>query len=435
MALDFPNLPLQIMWFKKLEYPGFDPLLLRHNFLMHFWDGVIFMFAMSFVAVQTVFPVLISELGGTAIAVGLVPVLWNLGLNVPQILLIRRRGDHTNIKPVFLKYALFHRLLFLAMGLFLLLVVEHLPKEVKISAVLLVILLMALSGAFAIPNWYQLLSKTTPVTLRGRLLALRQLFGSLLGVAGGSAVAFVLAEFAFPYDFSILFLTAFFFMIVSFLYIRRIVEISQEDSSAAHEEELRRAGSRDYMRRLLKKNKNFRWYLIADFLMLASASATSFYSVYGLQKFSLHSSYTGIYTIILMASMSAGNVIFGFTADRKGHLLNLKLLTLSYAAASLLAVVISSSILYGAVFFFMAIGLTIHGISRLSIVAEMTSERERRDYLVLLNSMTAPAFLTGLAAGYIIESAGYTVYFVLSALLAVSSFLVLSFKVKDPRSG
>lgn len=421
------------MWFKKLEYPGFDTAILRHNFLMHLWDGIIFMFAMSFVAVQTVFPVLITELGGTAIAVGLIPVLWNLGLNVPQILLIRQRGEHTNIKPVFLKYALLHRVLFLVMGLFLLLVVEHLPKEVKIGSVLFVILLMALSGAFAIPNWYQLLSKTTPVTLRGRLLALRQFFGSLLGIAGGSVVTVVLASFAFPYDFSILFLTAFVFMIVSFVYIKRIIEISQEEGTAANDDPLPRTGSRDYMRRLLKKNKNFRWYLVADFLMLASASASSFYSVYGLQKFSLHSSYTGIYTIILMASMSAGNILFGITADRKGHLLNLKLLTLSYAVASLLAVVISSPNLFGAVFFFMAIGLTIHGISRLSIVAEMTNERERRDYLVLLNSMTAPAFLTGLAAGYIIEEAGYPVYFVLSAVLAIGSFMVLSFKVKDPR--
>lgn len=421
------------MWFKKLEYPGFDPAILRHNFIMHFWDGVIFMFAMSFVAVQTVFPILITELGGTAIAVGMIPVLWNLGLNVPQILLIRRREEHTNIKPVFLKYALLHRMLFLVMGLFLLLVVEALPKEIIIFAVLFVILLMALSGAFAIPNWYQLLSKTTPVTLRGRLLALRQLLGSLLGIAGGSAVTFVLASFAFPYDFSILFLTAFFFMIVSFVYIKRIIEVSQEEAVHAPDEDQRASGSRDYMKRLLKKNKNFRWYLIADFLMLASASASSFYSVYGLQKFSLHSSYTGIYTIILMASMSAGNVLFGITADRKGHLLNLKLLTIAYAAASLLAVVISTPGLYGLVFFFMAIGLTIHGISRLSIVAEMTRERERRDYLVLLNSMTAPAFLTGLAAGYIIESSGYGIFFVLSSLLAIASFLVLTFKVKEPR--
>ncbi|MBV6512182.1 MAG: hypothetical protein FMNOHCHN_01679 [Ignavibacteriaceae bacterium] len=399
---------------------------------MHFWDGVIFMFAMSFVAVQTVFPVLITELGGTAVAVGLIPVLWNLGLNLPQILLIRRREEHTNIKPVFLRYALYHRILFLVMGLFLLFVVEHLPREVKIGSVLFVILLMALSGAFAVPNWYQLLSKTTPVTLRGRLLALRQLFGALLGVGGGSAVTFVLASVAFPYDFSILFLTAFFFMIVSFGYIKSIVEVSQE-SGSAHEEEHRHAGSRDYMRKLLKKNKNFRWYLVADFMMLASASAASFYSVYGLQKFSLQSSYTGIYTIVLMASMSAGNVLFGLLADRKGHLVNLRLLNVAYAAASLMAVAAFSPELYGVVFFFMGIALTIHGISRLSIVAEMTTERERRDYLVLLNSMTAPAFLTGLAAGYIVESAGYPFYFTISAMLAVGSFLVLSFKVKDPR--
>ncbi|MBI2418694.1 MAG: hypothetical protein HYV28_12490 [Ignavibacteriales bacterium] len=55
------------------------------NYLFHYVDGTLFVFAMSLVSLQTVIPVFVKELGGGMISVGLVPLLCGVGLNLPLL--------------------------------------------------------------------------------------------------------------------------------------------------------------------------------------------------------------------------------------------------------------------------------------------------------------------------------------------------------------
>jgi hypothetical protein len=63
---------------------GTETAELRHNLRVHIGDGSIYAFAMSLIAVTTIIPVLLQQLGASAWAIGAVPVLWTLGLNMPQ---------------------------------------------------------------------------------------------------------------------------------------------------------------------------------------------------------------------------------------------------------------------------------------------------------------------------------------------------------------
>ncbi len=417
---------------KKLQYRGFDEATLKHNLAMHLGDGILFMFAMSFVPVQTIFPVLITRLGGSAIAVGFIPVLWNLGLNLPQILLVRSGQVNDSVMPLIRRYGFLHRFGFFVMAVFLFTAAEYILRGNGVVPALIVISFIAVSGSLAIPNWYQLYAKTTPVTLRGRILAVRQFTGSFLGIGGGILAALVIGSFVFPLNFAILFLAASVILMVSYYFLISIREISHEDEET-NADALNAGSLSERMKFILRERRNFRNYIAADFLLLMSLSANSFFAVYGLQKFSLPSSHAGIYTVVLMASLAAGNIAFGYLGDRKGHLINLRVLASCSAAASLSAFLISSVFMYYLVIIFMGMTLCIQGISRLSFAAELSREKERVAYLALLNFLTAPAFLFGIAAGYIIESMGYNVLFLVTAAFALLSLFILLTKVHEPR--
>ena len=74
-----------LKYFKYTKFPDYDAKTLKHNILMHLGDGSMYAFALSFISFTIILPVFIQRMGGSAIAIGAVPVLWNLGNSLPQI--------------------------------------------------------------------------------------------------------------------------------------------------------------------------------------------------------------------------------------------------------------------------------------------------------------------------------------------------------------
>jgi MFS family permease len=160
---------------------------------------------------------------------------------------------------------------------------------------------------------------------------------------------------------------------LSFYFITRLIEPAVPEEPGARKaiqtEPLLLKEILFHSKKILKENRNFKYFLIADALTLMSLTASAFYPVYGIKKFDLPTSYAGTFTIILMASQVIGNFFFGYLADFFGHKVNLLILAASSGAASLIAVLANNVLLYGvAVFFFTGCTLTLQGISRLAMV-------------------------------------------------------------------
>ena len=402
---------------------------LRHNLTAHIFDGVLFAFAMSFVSVQTVLPVFVERLGGGTVAIGSIAVLWTLGFNLPQILFLPFTHRAGPALPVMLRYALLYRLSFGVLGVFTWFFVGRILLPYTIIIVLTLITMTAISGSLGVSSWFQIFTMTIPVTIRGRLLALRQMLGSGLGIIAGSIVAIVLSQMDAPKSFAILFFIAFAVSMASYVFLRRLKESHEIDAGEVHlpMHMWRRCVA------ILRENRNFRNYLYADGLMLMGMTASAFYAVYGLKKFGLPVSAAGTFTAVTMASMVIANVVFGYLGDHYGHKLNLICLALAVAFASLVAVLSQSAFLYWGVFFFMACTLALQGISRLPLVAEMCVENERPLYVAITNTVTAPAVFIGLFAGAMINVAGYEAVLIGYSLLGFLAALLLWKRVEEPR--
>jgi len=403
--------------------------VLRQNVVANIVDGGMYAFGISFVSLQTVVPVMVKHISDSDFAVGLVPVLWTAGFNFPQIFIANHAQRFPYKMRLFLQTAFLQRVPWLLLALLSFFMLGRLSPTSGTFFFFFLFTLAAVTGSLCFPIWFDLIAKLTPVDLRGRLFAARNLVGGILGVLAGLVVERVLAEIAYPLSYGVLFTLACLFMWVSYWALTRL----KEEAPSAVAEEVHILEYYRNLPRILKGQKNFRNFLISDALLIAATMAGAFYAVHAIQKFSLNDSSAGLFTVMIMCSTIIGNMFFGTIADRYGHKVNLVLAAASTALSCFAAVLAADQRLYLIVFVGMAFQIGLSGISRLSIVAELCSEEERPTYIALTNLVTSPFVLFGLVAGGIAGRFGYDAVFLIAGLLAVASALWMAFKVEEPR--
>ena len=410
------------------EQPG-NRKVIRYNFIANVGDGTLFSFGLSFVSLITVFPILIKTVGGGNISLSLIPVLWTIGFNFPQIIMANRVRTYPFKKKIVLRTALLQRLPWLILAGFTFFLIPALGKSIALAILLGGLLLAAVGGSINLPGWFELISKITPVHLRGSLFALRSLGGALLGITGGWIVKQVLDHFSFPLNFSILFLCAFTTMMLSYLFLA----ILREPEPSPIDQVFRRRDFFIKIWQILKEDKNFRFFLIADAGMMCALMADAFYTVNALQKFSLSYSFAGIFIMIIMASIITANPIFGLLADNFGHRLNLLFAAGFITLACVVARFAPGIEMYCLVFVASACTASLLQISRLPIIAEICKEKDRSVYVALTNLVTSPFILAALCGGWLANHYGYNLVFMIAGIVALGTMCWLLLIFREPR--
>ncbi len=287
----------------------------------------------------------------------------------------------------------------------------------------------AVAGSINLPIWFDLVAKITPMDLRGRLFAARNILGGFLGVFGGWIVVWALGAIRYPINFGVIFMIG---VVAAMISYGALLLLKEEADDVPR----KRVEMRAYFRSLpgiLRQNRDFRNFLVSDALLITATIASAFYAVDAVEKFQLSDASAGTFTIVIMVTTIAGNLIFGHLGDRRGHKLNLMISGFATAIGAVIAVVADSPALYMIAFVGSALQIALAGISRLTIVAELCPEEERLTYVALTNMITAPFILFGLFGGWIANRFGYDAVFLITACLAAASAIWLGMKVTDPR--
>ena len=401
----------------------------KRNFFLNVFDGAIFAFAMNFVALNTVIPVYVKKICGTNLAVGLIPVFWTIGFHLPQIFTANYVRRQKSKKRVVLFTALIQRLPWLVLALLSYFVIVNYDAALGLIIFFAGFLFAAFGGGMNLPAWFDLLTKITPTHIRGRLFAFRVTLGAVMGMFAGYAAKQILDNILYPANFSLLFGIAFVVMMVSYLFLVLLKEEKVNTAAKAiHWKEFLKG-----LPQILKKEKNYRNYLIADVLMILAGMANAFYTVYAFEKFNLTSGYAGDFTIVMMGATVFASMLFGFLADKYGHRLNLFFGALFTAVACLLALVTQTLFLYYSVFIFSAMTLALIQVSRITIIAELSPQEETSTYVSLTNVITVPFVLSGIFAGWLADIYGYVPVFVLAGVFALLSAYWFYFVMKEPR--
>jgi MFS family permease len=240
----------------------------------------------------------------------------------------------------------------------------------------------------------------------------------------------ILERFESPTDFSLLFLLAGISMAISWVSL----SLTREPERAYHEQLAVRTTLWENLRRILRNDRNFAWFLVARMLSQLGMMGFAFYTVHAVKNLNMSELGVGIMTSVYLGAQIVLNPLMGWLGDRWSHR--------GVMEVGILAAVLSALVAWRAPspgWFYVAFilagmaGVAIWTIG-LAIVLEFGSEPERPTYIGMANSLVAPAtILAPLLGGWLADAAGYPTTFLATAFGGVATLLVLQFLVRDPR--
>jgi MFS family permease len=285
------------------------------------------------------------------------------------------------------------------------------------------------AGAIIV-GWQDMIAKIIPVERRGRFFGITNFVGNGAGILGALAVPFVLSKFTFPLGYVISFAVAAVLIFISWVFLSLAREPAVPNSKPP-------VSHLDYVRSLpevLRRDRNFRRYLLAQIVYSLSGMATGFLAVYTVQTWKLSDARASGFTVALQIGLALANLFFGFFSDRKGHKLSLEICMTLSALALLLAILAPSPWWFFPIFFLRGAvdaGIFISGIS---IVYEFTDAENRATYIGLANTIPGVAgAIAPLIGGWLAGAMSYRAMFILAATIGAVSWGILRFAVREPR--
>lgn len=403
----------------------------RWNFFVNLWDVIFIMLGLSLISRETVMPALINQLTDSKLAIGLIPAIYSLGTNLPQLLIANFAERLRYKKPfVMLVGGAGERGGYLLAGLAIFFFAESAP-QLALVLFFLCLAFSAFSMGVGTPPWFDMIAKVIPTHRRGLWSGVGHGVGALLGVIGAYFVGYTLEAYAFPRNFALLFIVGFVIMMISW----GGLALTREPASTTVKE---RISIKAYYRALpilLRRDHNYARFLLSRTVAVLGTMTTGFYMVFGIEQFGVEGATIGWLTAVLVASQALLGVLWGIIADRSGHKLVLTGGALALMTAALLAWFAPNQAWLTAVFILLGAGIAAELTSSLNIILEFCEPADRPTYIGLTNTLLAPTLaLAPLLGGWIVTWRGdYSMLFLTAALCAGLGALLLLIWVREPR--
>ena len=403
---------------------------LKHNVTVGLWDGGLFGMALGFASFGTILPLFVASMTDSAMLIGLVPAIHSAGWLLPQLFTASHVSRLRRYLRTVLLMTVHERIPFLGFATVALL----LPVIGVNAGLLLTFLLLiwqGLGGGFTANAWTSMISKIIPPESRGTFFGMQAGLANLFISGSAIAAGYLLNALASPWDFAVCFFIASIFFTLSWFALAATHE--PEDNEKIIPEE--KTHFWDDAKRILRKDANFNWFLVARFLSQFATMGFSFYIIYALRRFDMTPIVAGYLTATLTISQTVANIGMGWIGDRIGH----RAMLILGAFAALLSSVLAWNATSLAWFYpiFLLTGLANVSIWTIGMVmtVDFGTEVERPMYIGLSQTLTAPAtIIAPIIGGWVVDAAGFIPTFTISTILSVVMIAILIFLVKDPRT-
>jgi hypothetical protein len=277
------------------------------NAFIHIFDATSFFIGMSLCSFGVIVPAYVKSYTKSVFLLALIPIIIEVGKNVPQILMVFLELKKKKRNPVF-KYFLFetlHRISFILIGIGILIFVGS-----KTSALLAFYALFALSNlswGLSIPNWADAVSVTLKDSTRADFMGKRDFLARVAGILASLALPFILGIGDFPYNYGYLFLISGFIFTIGAVPIKWLkTQQPFKEKNRIVPESFLKFVARGVKR--LVANRKLRGYLIIFWVLAAARITHSFFTPYVLDR--IISQYTENLRGVLLSGLNTSLLVF-----------------------------------------------------------------------------------------------------------------------------
>jgi len=402
---------------------------LRHNFMVNVMDGAFFGFALGLASFVTVIPLFVSTMTGSAILIGLIPAIHNVGWQLPQLFTARQVARLRRYKPMVVLMTVHERLPFLGLAA----VAWFFPalgREVALPLTFGLLIWQGLGGGFTATAWQSMISKIIPARRRGLFFGTQSAAANLLASGGAVLAGILLERLDSPPDWTLCFLLASSSLAVSWVFLARTWEPEHSPANVSEDQ----SDFWNGVGAILQRDVNFRWFLVTRLLSHMAMAAFSFYTIYAVRHHGLSEGTVGLMTGALLAIQVAANPIMGWMGDRWSHRAVMEVGALAAVVSALLAWLAPDTTWFYLVFILAGVANVTFWTTALTLTLEFGAEAERPTYIGLANTLVAPgAILAPLIGGWLADAAGYPATFLTSAVCGLFTALILHVMMQDPR--
>jgi MFS family permease len=402
----------------------------RHNYIYNLLDGGFFGFGLGFGSFTTILPLFVSTLTKSAILIGLIPGIHNMGWQLPQLMTAGQISRLKRFKPYVLLMTIHERVPFLLLAV-VAFFVSTLGVNLALILTFLLLIWQGLGAGLTANAWQNMIGKIFPSDYRATFFGLQSAAANLFASIGAIAAGFILLRVENSLNFAICFTITFLLMGLSWVCLNETVELDREIEPAQSV-----PGSvlkNTFI--ILGRDVPFRWFIISRLLNQFGLMSYAFFIVYGVNYHHMSVTTAGIMTSVLFITQVAANPLLGWLADHWSHSATLMIGAVSTALSAIMALFAPSIHWFYLVFVLAGIGNTAFWTIGIAISLEFGTEAERPTYVGLANTLIAPATIGApIFGGWLADTFGYSMTFISSAIFAIITVIVLNFFVKDPKT-
>jgi MFS family permease len=404
---------------------------LKHNIIVNVLDGAFFGMALGFASFVTVLPLFVSAMTSSAILIGLIPAIHTIGWQLPQVFTARRVARQRRYKPMVLAWTIQERLPFLGLALTAW-YASRLGGSVTLALTFGLLIWQGLGGGFTATAWQSLVGKIIPLRRRGTFFGLQASAADLLASLSAIIAGFILEQRGDSSGFALCFLLAFISLGFSWFFLAQ----THEPERAAQEMAARPGEFWSGLGNILRRDANFRWFLVARSLSQLAIMGWAFYTVFAVEQHGVSKLSAGWMTATLLAVKIVANPVMGWLSDHWSHKATMEFGLGAAALSALLAYRAPGQEWFYLVFALAGVADGAIWTVALSMTLGFGSETERPAYIGLANTLIAPAnILAPFLGGWLAQLAGYPAAFLVSAVGGLAAALVFQFQVRDPVEG
>jgi MFS family permease len=400
----------------------------RFNYIVNVLDGAFFGLGLGFASFSTIIPLFVSTLTSSAVLIGLVSALHQLGWQLPQLLIAGHIARQTRYKPLVIRMTLHERLPFLGLAL----VAFSLPTLGVTWAIVLTFLMLAWQGfgaGFTANPWQNMINKVIPNEYLATFFGVQTAAMNLMASGSALVVAYLLGHITYPKNYSLAFLLCGGILFISLIFLALNKE--SHHSLAIPLENQPTVWTQ--MVGILKTDRNFDLLLVSRILTQFGLTGAAFYAIYVSKELGAGDGVAATQASVLMISQVVFNLLLGWLADRWNRKGVLIIGGVAVVSSGIVAYLAPSQAWFYLVMILLGAAYTATFPILMAILLQFGTPENRPTYIGMANTLITPiTFLVPLLAGWLASIAGYRLTFIVSSSFGVLALLILS-RIRIPR--